>query len=213
MAFTRISAKLRDDSALLLADMTYDPVQGTLEFVDIKTGEALQVLTNLDLSAAEIAETVTQVTRHRLIEMPVGIGSGLSQVSGTPVIAGVLPANSVILGVYLRVDHAETQVGGASIFVGLDVNGQNGDAQSFVGGNGLSVTTTGVRMTRLDDGGTPTMGGVMKQSPQDSGGDVEKVPGQYLTDSGTRNVQVTGSGNFTDFAGVLFFHILDLSVL
>lgn len=190
--------------ARVWAELKYDRDTDTIMVLDPDTNELVTI--------GAVPDSVSDLAaRWRLLQYPIGTSSGLAQVNGSQLIVGELPANSVVQDVYLRVDHAETSTPGASLFCGLDPNGLNGDAQSFFAGNGVSVATTGVRATRLDDGGNPTRGGAMKQSPQDSNGDVEKVPGQYLTDSGTRSIVVSGNGNFTDFDGVLFFVVLDLS--
>ena len=112
-----------------------------------------------------------------------------------------LPANAVVLNVFVEVTTLEATGTTKTVDVGLLSSETNGDADGFL--DGVSVATpAGVRQGSLVAGAV-TLGALLKETVTDSGSATIAARLPYLTTTGVaRSVSYTlGSNNFAEFAG------------
>lgn len=147
-----------------------------------------------------------------------GEGDAIDVSSGSEVDTGWdLPADAVVLDVYLKVTAAEATGTTKTINVGLLSTESGGDADGFIAG--LSVAATGyfrpsvVHTTHVV--GTQTRGALLQETDAGTNDDDRGfyVENPHVAGSVTaKSVSVTvGSANFAEFEGSLFIRYIRLS--
>lgn len=111
-----------------------------------------------------------------------------------------LPANAVVLDVFLEVTTLEATGTTKTVDVGLLASETGGDADGFL--DGVSVATAGVRNGSLVAGAV-TRGLLLRETVTDSGSATLSANRAHVTTAVTaRSVTYTlGSNNFAEFAG------------
>jgi len=112
----------------------------------------------------------------------------------------IIPAGSIIIGAFVKVNTAEATGGTKTIDVGVS----GGDEDGFI--DGLSVAATGTILPTLADG-SATVGALLKVD--ESGGDY--VPEGHVCAAATTIAYTLGSDDFAELDAEIFIGYIDPS--